>query len=68
MARLDPTRGGALARLAAVPADQLVTVPPTLDLADAAGLATAAATAWQALFEAGGLTAGGRPRAGRCSP
>ncbi|MBY6264863.1 NADP-dependent oxidoreductase [Azospirillum sp. 412522] len=58
VARLDPTRGGAFAQFAAVPAAQLVAVPPALDLALAAGLPTAAGTAWQALFEDGGLKAG----------
>lgn len=58
MARVDPRRGGAFARLAAVPAAQLVAVPQALDLAVAAGLPTAAGTAWQALFEVGGLKKG----------
>lgn len=58
VARVDPIRGGAFARLAAVPAAQLVAVPPGLDLALAAGLPTAAGTAWQALFEVGGLKKG----------
>lgn len=58
VARLDPVRGGALAEFASVPADQLVRAPATLPFADAAGLPTAAATAWQALFETAGLARG----------
>jgi NADPH:quinone reductase-like Zn-dependent oxidoreductase len=51
VARLDPIRGGALAEFAVVPAAQLVAVPESVALEDAAGLPTAAGTAWQALFE-----------------
>ena len=60
VARLDPERGGALAELAAVPADQLVRVPGALSLRTAAGIPTTGVTAWRALFELGGLVAGQR--------
>lgn len=58
VARLDPERGGALAELAAVPADQLVRVPETIALDTAAGIPTTAVTAWRALFDHGELAAG----------
>jgi NADPH:quinone reductase-like Zn-dependent oxidoreductase len=58
VARLDPTRGGALAEFAAVPADELVGAPSTLPLERAAGIPTSAGTSWQALFEIAGLRAG----------
>jgi NADPH:quinone reductase-like Zn-dependent oxidoreductase len=51
LARLDPIRGGALADFAVVPAAQVTAAPSTIPLEDAAGLPTAAGTAWQALFE-----------------
>lgn len=56
--RSDPTRGGAMAGAAAMPADHLVPVPAGLPLTDAAGIPTAAGTAWQALVEMAGLSAG----------
>ena len=56
--RLDPTRGGALAQYAAVPAAQVAAVPQAADLNEAAGVPTAAGTAWQALFETADLKAG----------
>jgi NADPH:quinone reductase-like Zn-dependent oxidoreductase len=58
VARLDPIKGGALAEFAVVPAEQLVGIPPTVDLAEAAGLPTAAGTAYQALFETAHVVAG----------
>ncbi|GAA4847730.1 NADP-dependent oxidoreductase [Saccharopolyspora rosea] len=51
IARLDPTRGGAAAEFAVVPAAQLVTAPSSLLLPLASGIGTAAGTAWQALVE-----------------
>lgn len=57
-ARVDPMRGGGFAQFAAVPADQLVAVPEAVSLDEAAGLPTAAGTAWQALFEVAGLKSG----------
>jgi NADPH:quinone reductase-like Zn-dependent oxidoreductase len=58
VARLDPTKGGAFAGYAIVPEDQLVLVPDGMDFNAAAGTATAAATAWQALVEVANLKAG----------
>jgi hypothetical protein len=58
MARLDPTKGGAFADYAIVPEDQLALVPEELDFNSAAGLPTAAGTAWQALVEMADLQAG----------
>ena len=58
MARLDPTKGGAFADCAIVPEDQLVLVPEDLNFNSAAGLPTAAGTAWQALVEMADLQAG----------
>jgi NADPH:quinone reductase-like Zn-dependent oxidoreductase len=49
--RTDPTAGGAVAEFAVAPADQLVPAPASVPLAVAAGLGTAAATAWQALHQ-----------------
>jgi NADPH:quinone reductase-like Zn-dependent oxidoreductase len=60
IARLDPVTGGALAETCLSPADQLVRAPTSLALPDAAGFVTTGATAWQALFEEGGLVAGQR--------
>jgi NADPH:quinone reductase-like Zn-dependent oxidoreductase len=51
VARTDPTAGGAVAEFAAVPAGQLAPAPTSVPLAVAAGLGTAAATAWQALHQ-----------------
>lgn len=51
VARLDPTRGGALAGLAVVRASLLVAVPETMAIEKAAAIPTTAGTAWQALFE-----------------
>lgn len=58
MARTAPTSGGALAEFALVPADQLVRVPEAITLDQAAGIPTAAGTAWQALFEVAHLRQG----------
>lgn len=58
MARLDPTNGGAFAQFAIVPEDQLVLVPDGMALNAAAGIPTAAATAWQALVETAKLQPG----------
>ena len=58
IARPDPVRGGAFAEFAVVPAMNVAAAPASLPLAVAAGLPTAAGTAWQALFETGRLSAG----------
>jgi len=60
VARLDPSAGGGYAEFAAVPAQQLVPAPTSVPLFLAAGVATAAATAWQAVSEIAGLQAGER--------
>lgn len=49
---------GAAAEYTLVPAESLATAPGSVDLADAAALPEAALTAWQALFDVAGLTAG----------
>jgi NADPH:quinone reductase-like Zn-dependent oxidoreductase len=58
IARTDPTRGGALAEFAVVPAGYLAEAPRTVSLEEAAGIPTAAGTAWQALFEIADLKRG----------
>lgn len=58
MARLDPTRGGAFADYAIIPEDQLALITEGLDFNAAAGMPTAAATAWQSLVETANLKAG----------
>jgi len=58
VARLDPSHGGAFAEFAVIPAEQLVPAPTSIPLFLAAGAATAAATAWQALTEVADVTAG----------
>ncbi len=58
VARFDPTQGGAMAEFAVIPAAGLAAAPAKASLAEAAGLPTAAGTAWQALFEVAGLQAG----------
>jgi NADPH:quinone reductase-like Zn-dependent oxidoreductase len=60
LARLDPTTGGALAEMAVVPADQLVSAPPTPALTESCGAVTAGATAWQALTEVAAVRPGQR--------
>jgi NADPH:quinone reductase-like Zn-dependent oxidoreductase len=56
--RLDPISGGALAEFAVVPGMQLAAAPPTISIENAAGIPTAAGTAWQALFEIAKLQRG----------
>jgi len=51
---------GAAAEYAIAPAEVLTAAPSTVPLADAAALPLVGLTAWQALFELGGLTAGQR--------
>ncbi|MFS0703370.1 NADP-dependent oxidoreductase [Cellulomonas sp. 179-A 9B4 NHS] len=51
---------GSAAQYVVAPAGALVPAPTRIPLADAAALPSVALTAWQALFEAGGLTAGRR--------
>ncbi len=58
VARTAPTSGGAIAEFAVVPAAQLVKLPDALGFEDAAGIPTAAGTAWQALFEVADLKTG----------
>ena len=58
VARLDPTSGGAVAEFALLPTGYLAAAPKTVSLDDAAGIPTAAGTAWQALFEIGELKGG----------
>lgn len=58
VARAAPTSGGAIAEFALVPADQLVRLPDAIAFEQAAGIPTAAGTAWQALFETAGLRDG----------
>lgn len=57
---LPMERDGGAAEYVIAPADALVPAPRTLPLADAAALPSVALTAWQALFDLGGLTAGQR--------
>ena len=58
VAFLPMTAPGAAAEYAAAPAETLAAAPGTVELADAAALPSAGLTAWQALFEHAGLTAG----------
>ena len=58
VARTEPTAGGAFAEYALVPKELLAKAPSTLPLKEAAGIPTAAGTAWQALFESAELTEG----------
>jgi NADPH:quinone reductase-like Zn-dependent oxidoreductase len=58
VAFLPMTAPGAAAEYATVPADVLAAAPRTVELADAAALPSAGLTAWQSLFEYGGLKAG----------
>ena len=51
---------GAAAQYVVAPADALVTAPTRIPLADAAALPSVGLTAWQSLFEAGGLASGQR--------
>ena len=56
--RTHPSRGGAVAEYTVVPADELAAAPSSLPLAVAAGIGTAAPTAWQALHEVADLQPG----------
>ncbi len=56
--RTDPTRGGALAEFAVIPAATLAAAPTRVSLEETAGIPTAAGTAWQALFEVASLKRG----------
>jgi NADPH:quinone reductase-like Zn-dependent oxidoreductase len=58
VAFLPMTAPGAAAEYAAAPAGALAAAPRTIELADTAALPSAGLTAWQALFEHAGLTAG----------
>jgi len=51
---------GSAAEYVVAPADALVKAPSSIDLVDAAALPSVALTAWQGLFDLGGLTAGQR--------
>ena len=53
-----PQPGETYAEYAAVPAHELAPKPPGLSHAEAAAVPLAALTAWQALFDAGGLESG----------
>lgn len=55
-----PDPGRTYAEYAAVPADEVVRKPATLDHTTAAGLPMAGLTAWRALYEEGGLSEGQR--------
>jgi len=57
---LPMAAAGSAAEHVIAPAESLVPAPTRIPLADAAGLPSVALTAWQALFEAGGLAAGQR--------
>jgi NADPH:quinone reductase-like Zn-dependent oxidoreductase len=52
------SRGGAFAEFVTAPARHLAPAPRKIDLAESAGLPTAAGTAWQALFEGAFLKPG----------
>lgn len=58
VAFLPPTGPGAAAEYVAAPAEALAAAPRTVGLADAAALPSAGLTAWQSLFEHGGLQQG----------
>ncbi len=60
IARLDPSKGGAFAQYAVIPANQLVRAPTSMPLAESAGLVTIGGTAWQALFEVFAVRTGQR--------
>lgn len=57
---LPMTAAGSAAQYVVAPADLLAKAPSSIDLADAAGMPSVALTAWQGLFDFGGLTAGQR--------
>jgi NADPH:quinone reductase-like Zn-dependent oxidoreductase len=57
---LPMERDGGAAEYVIAPAEALVAAPMSIPLADAAALPSVALTAWQALFDDGGLAAGQR--------
>jgi NADPH:quinone reductase-like Zn-dependent oxidoreductase len=57
---LPMERDGGAAEYVVAPADAVVAAPTSIPLADAAALPSVALTAWQALFDDGGLDAGQR--------
>jgi NADPH:quinone reductase-like Zn-dependent oxidoreductase len=57
---LSMAENGGAAEYVIAPADALVPAPTSIPLADAAALPSVALTAWQALFDEGGLVAGQR--------
>jgi NADPH:quinone reductase-like Zn-dependent oxidoreductase len=57
---LPMTEDGGAAEYVVTPADSVVAAPSSIPLADAAALPSVALTAWQALFDDGGLEAGQR--------
>jgi len=57
---LSMAENGGAAEYLVAPADALVPAPTSIPLADAAALPSVALTAWQALFDEGGLVAGQR--------
>ncbi|TKV28830.1 NADP-dependent oxidoreductase [Arthrobacter sp. NamB2] len=60
IAFLPMERDGGAAEYVVTPADAVVAAPRSIPLADAAALPSVALTAWQALFDEGGLQAGQR--------
>lgn len=58
IARLGPTAGGAFAEAAVVDANLLAAAPTTVTLDVAAGIPTAAASAWEAVTEVAGIGPG----------
>jgi NADPH:quinone reductase-like Zn-dependent oxidoreductase len=58
VARTDPPRGGAMAELAVVSASHLAELPNSVSMQQAAGVPTAAGTAYQALFDVANLQTG----------
>lgn len=59
-ARADGMQAGTMAEFAAVKADDLAIKPANISHAEAAGVPLAGLTAWQALFDKGGLQSGQR--------
>ncbi|MEO7015903.1 MAG: NADP-dependent oxidoreductase [Leifsonia sp.] len=60
IAFLPMERNGGAAEFVIAPAESVVAAPTRIPLADAAAMPSVALTAWQALFDAGELTAGQR--------
>jgi len=60
VAFISMSDNGSAAEYVVVPADVLVAAPSSIDLTDAAALPSVALTAWQGLFDLGGLEAGQR--------